>query len=43
MTPNMSWEKNEIDHVKPISSFDEDKDEELRKPFNWINTQPLVG
>ena len=35
-------EKNEIDHVKPISSFDESKDEEVRNVFNWVNTQPLV-
>ena len=42
MTPDMTWYNIEIDHVKPICLFDVTKDEELKKAFNWINTQPLI-
>ena len=42
MTPEMNWEIIEIDHVKPICMFDVTKDEELKKAFNWRNTQPLL-
>ena len=41
-TPEMNWEKIEIDHVKPICIFDVTKDEELKEAFNWRNTQPLL-
>ena len=41
-TPEMNWENIEIDHVKPICMFDVTKDEELKKAFNWRNTQPLL-
>ena len=41
-TPEMSWEKIEIDHVKSISLFDVSKDEELKEAFDWKNTQPLL-
>ena len=41
-TPEMNWSNIEIDHVKPICLFDISKDEELREPFNWKNTQPLL-
>ena len=38
----MNWENIEIDHVKPICLFDVSKDEELKKAFNWKNTQYLL-
>ena len=42
MTPDMTWNNIQIDHVKPICSFDVTKDEELTEAFNWRNTQPLL-
>ena len=41
-TPEMNWSNIQIDHVKPICSFDVSKDEELREAYNWKNTQPLL-
>ena len=38
----MNWNNIEIDHQKPISSFDVSKDDELKEAFNWKNTQPLL-
>lgn len=32
-----------IDHVKPCSSFDLSKEEEISECFNWRNLQPLKG
>ena len=42
MNDGMTWFNIEIDHVKPISLFNILLDEELKKAFNWINTQPLL-
>ena len=42
MTPEMNWSNIEIDHVKAICLFDLSEDEELKKAFNWKNTQPLL-
>ena len=42
MTPDMTWDNIEIDHVKPICLFDVTKDEELKEAFNWKKTQPLL-
>ena len=42
MTPDMSWDNIEIDHVKPICMFDVSDDEQLKKAFSWKNTQPLL-
>ena len=42
MTPDMTWNNNQIDHVKPICLFNVTKDEELKEAFNWKNTQPLL-
>ena len=42
MTPEMSWENTEIDHVKAICLFDISNDEELKLAFNSKNTQPLL-
>ena len=42
---NMSWENYgtywEIDHIKPISSFNLTEDTEVKDCFNYKNTQPL--
>ena len=40
-TSDMTWDKIEIDHVKPICLFDVSKDEELKEAFSWKNTHPL--
>ena len=41
----MNWENQgeywEIDHIKPISSFNLDNEEDLYKVFHYTNTQPL--
>ena len=42
MTPDMTWDNIEIDHVKAICLFDIANDEQLREAFNWRNTQPLL-
>ena len=42
MTPDMTWNNIEKDHVKAICMFDVSKDEELRKAFNWKSTQTLL-
>ena len=42
MTPDMTWDNIEIDHVKAICLFDVSKVEELKEAFNWKNTQPLL-
>jgi len=39
--PGMTWENIEIDHIKPISWFDLEDENEVRKCFHWKNTQPL--
>ena len=41
MTPEMNRDNNQIDHVKPISSFNASKDEKLTEAFNWVGKQPL--
>ena len=42
MTPDMTWDNIETDHVRPISSFDISDDEQLKEAFNWRNTQPSL-
>ena len=42
MTPDMTWDNIEIDHVKPICLFDISDDEQLKEAFKGRrNTQPL--
>ena len=45
-TPEMSWKNYgsywEIDHIQPCSSFDLIKEEEQKKCFHYLNTQPLT-
>lgn len=42
---HMTWKNHgtywEIDHVKPIDSFDLTKEDEIHACFNWKNTRPL--
>ena len=38
----MNWTNIELDHVRPISSFDISDDEQLKEEFNWKNTQLLL-
>jgi hypothetical protein len=43
-TPGMSWEnygKWEIDHIKPLSSFNLEDPEQLKLACNYNNLQPL--
>ena len=44
-TPEMNWENYgtywEIDHIKPIDSFNLNNPEELNKCFHYNNTQPM--
>ena len=42
MSPDMTWDNIEIDHVKPICMFDVSDDEQLKEAFSWKNTQPLL-
>ena len=44
MTPDMTWDNIETDHVKAIVSRETDvsKDEELKEAFSWKNTRPLL-
>ena len=41
-TPEMTWDKIEIDRVKPICLFDVSDVEQLKEAFSWRNTQPLL-
>ena len=41
-TPEMNWSNIEIDHVQPICMFDVSDYDELKRAFNWKNTQPLL-
>ena len=38
-TPEVNWQINEIDHVKPICKFDVSTDEELTEAFSSALTQ----
>jgi hypothetical protein len=39
----MDWNtKFHIDHTLPISSFDFESEEEIKKCFNWVNLRPLL-
>ena len=44
-TPEMSWENYgkywEIDHIKPVTKFDFNNENELYECFHYSNTQPL--
>ena len=40
MTPDINWKNIDIDHVKPITSFDISDDEQLKEVFNWRKKYP---
>ena len=40
-TPEIDWSNTDVDHLKPICSFDNSNQEELKLAFNWKNSQPL--
>lgn len=43
---NISWDnygKWHLDHVKPCSSYDFTKNDQVHECFNWKNYQPLMG
>ena len=42
MTPNMTWDNIEIDHVKAICMFNVTKDEELKEVFNWKKHSAVI-
>ena len=42
MTPEVNWTNIELDHVKPICTFNFSDDAQLKEAFNWRNTQPLL-
>ena len=41
-TSEMNWTNIELDHVKPICTFQVSNDKQLKKTFSWKNTQPLL-
>ena len=42
MTPDMTWDNIENDHVEAIWLFDKSDIEQLKEAFSWKNTQPLL-
>lgn len=38
----MNWDNIHIDHIKPVSSFNLDDEDELNKCCNYTNLQPLL-
>ena len=42
MTPEMTSDISEIDHVTPISLFDVSNAADFKKAFNWKNTPLLL-
>ena len=42
MTPETNCSNIELDHAKPICTFDLSDDEQLKEAFNWRDTQPLL-
>ena len=42
MTPDMNWDNIELDHTKPVSSFDLSNHDEFLDCCNYTNFQPLL-
>ena len=41
MSPEMTWELVELDHIQPLSSFDLTNPEQLREAAHYTNIQPF--
>ena len=42
MTSDMNWNNIELDHVRPLSSFDLTDPEQLKEAAHFSNIQPLL-
>ena len=42
MSDGMSWNNIELDHVRPLSSFDLSDIEQLKEASHYSNIQPLL-
>ena len=42
MTPEMTWESIDLDHIVPLSSFDLTNPEQLKQATHYTNIQPLL-
>jgi hypothetical protein len=43
MTPEMTFQNIHIDHIKPVSLFDLNNEEEFLKCCHYTNIQPLLS
>jgi hypothetical protein len=43
MTADMTWENIHYDHIKPVSRFDLDDEDEFLKCCHFTNLQPLLA
>ena len=43
MTPDMTFDNIHFDHIKPISKFNLEDEEELLKCCHYTNFQPLIS
>ena len=42
MTPKMSWENINLDHIQPLSSFELTDPNQLKEAAHYTNIQPLL-
>ena len=42
MTPEMTWKNIDLDHVKPLKSFNLTDSEQLKQAAHYSNIQPLI-
>ena len=43
LTEGMTWDNIHIDHIKPVSRFNLDLEEEFNKCSHYTNLQPLTA
>jgi hypothetical protein len=43
LTDDMTWDNIHIDHIKPVSKFNLDIEEEFNKCCHYTNLQPLLA